>query len=356
VTDAGASCGENFVNSSGTLDGVTIVGGHEYAETITDEYPPGGWTDSSGNENGDKCAWISSGQGASQNITLSTGTFAVQSTWANDFNSGAGGCEVSHPIFGGGGGANTVSVTNPGSQSGTVGTAASLQIHASDSASGQTLSYGATGLPGGLTINPKTGLISGTPTTAGTYAVTVTVTDTTGANGSTAFTWTITSSGGCTARQLLGNRGFETGSAAPWVATTGVIEPASAGEPAYSGNYLAWLDGYGVPHTDTLAQTVTLPTGCLHYTFGFWRYIDTFEDQLAAYDRLKVQVLNASGQVVKTLATFTNLNADFQYDHQSYSLAAFAGQKITVKFTGVETDNGGGTTDFVLDNTAISVS
>src|ERR1700733_6895421 len=37
---------------------------------------------------------------------------------------------------GGGGGANTVTVTGPGNQSGTVGTAASLQVHASDSASG----------------------------------------------------------------------------------------------------------------------------------------------------------------------------------------------------------------------------
>ena len=100
IPDAGQSCGQNFVNagSAGTLDGVTIVEGHEYAETITDQFPAGGWTDARGEENGDKCAWISSGQGASQNIPLSTGSFAVQSTWANDFNGGRGGCEVSHPI------------------------------------------------------------------------------------------------------------------------------------------------------------------------------------------------------------------------------------------------------------------
>jgi serine protease len=102
VTDAGASCGQGFVNPgpAGALDGVTLVAGHEYAETLTDPYPSSGWIDSSGNENGDKCAWISAGQGASQNVTLSTGTFAVQSTWANDFNGGVGGCEASHPIVG----------------------------------------------------------------------------------------------------------------------------------------------------------------------------------------------------------------------------------------------------------------
>jgi len=95
----------------------------------------------------------------------------------------------------------TVTVTNPGSQTGTAGTAASLQIQASDSAAGQTLTYAATGLPAGLSISSSTGLISGTPATAGTYTVTVTATDSTGASGSATFTWTISSAstggGGC---------------------------------------------------------------------------------------------------------------------------------------------------------------
>ena len=99
----------------------------------------------------------------------------------------------------GGGSGNTVTVTNPGSQTGFVGTAASLQINASDSASGQTLTYSASGLPAGLSINSSSGLITGTPTTAGTSSVTVTATDTTGANGSASFTWTISAPCPCSA-------------------------------------------------------------------------------------------------------------------------------------------------------------
>jgi serine protease len=101
VTDAGSSCGSHFVNSTraGANDGITIVEGHEYAETITDQNPSGGWTDWMGYENGDKCAWISPGSsGGAFNLTLRTGTYAMQTTWANDGASGAGACEGRHAI------------------------------------------------------------------------------------------------------------------------------------------------------------------------------------------------------------------------------------------------------------------
>jgi hypothetical protein len=106
----------------------------------------------------------------------------------------------------GGGGGNTVTVTSPGNQTSTVGTAASAQVSGGDSQSGQTLTYSATGLPAGLSINASTGLISGTPTTAGTSTVTVTATDTTGATGSASFTWTVNpTSGTCGTTNLALN-------------------------------------------------------------------------------------------------------------------------------------------------------
>jgi serine protease len=90
MPDMPFTCGANAVNSggSGNLDGVSIVGGHEFAEVITDPFPNSGWLDSAGQENADKCAWITSGPGAMYDLYLSTGTFAVQSLWSNS----AGGC------------------------------------------------------------------------------------------------------------------------------------------------------------------------------------------------------------------------------------------------------------------------
>jgi subtilase family serine protease len=279
-----------------------------------------------------------------------------------DMASGLGspdGATLPATLCGGGGTTgNTVTVTNPGNQTSTVGTAVSLQIKGSDSASGQTLTYSATGLPAGLSIS-SSGLISGAPTTAGSSSVTVTAKDTTGAAGSASFTWTVNSATGtCTAKQLLGNPGFESGNTV-WSATSDVILDNSETEPyeqSHSGSWFAWLDGYGTPHTDTVAQAVTLPTGCHNYTLSFWKHIDTSESTSSAVDTLKVQLLNSSGTVLTTLATFSNLNAASGYQQASYSIAGYAGQKVTLKFTGTETDKGFGTTDFTLDDAAINVS
>ncbi len=89
ITDAGANCGANF-NNLGYTAGQTIVEGHEFAETVTDQYPSSGWLDSGGSENGDKCAWSS----ATNYASFSTGAFPVQPLWSNASNGGA--CVMSY--------------------------------------------------------------------------------------------------------------------------------------------------------------------------------------------------------------------------------------------------------------------
>ncbi len=158
---------------------------------------------------------------------------------------------------------------------------------------------------------------------------------------------------GCTPTQLLGNPGFETGTAAPWSASSGVISN-NAKEPPHTGTWDAWLDGYGTTHTDTLSQTVTLPAGCTSYNLSFWLHVDTAETTTTTvFDTLKVQVLNSAGTVLSTLHTYSNLDHITGYAQRTFSLSAFAGQKITLKFTGSEDFEL--QTSFVIDDTAINV-
>lgn len=112
------------------------------------------------------------------------GAYEIGSTWTNLPSQ-----QVTVPS------GNVVTVTSPDNQTGTVGTPVSLQMAASDTQSGQTLTWIASGLPGGLMIS-SSGLISGTPGTASVYNPVITATDTTGAYGTTSFTWTENAAGG----------------------------------------------------------------------------------------------------------------------------------------------------------------
>jgi hypothetical protein len=249
----------------------------------------------------------------------------------------------------------TVTVTNPGNQAGSVGTPVSLQIQASDSDPDQALTYSATGLPKGLSINSSTGLISGTPTTPESRQVIVTVHDTTGVSGSASFTWTISPSAVCSPNQLLKNPGFEAGVIRPWRGSDVAIE-AAEGIPAQSGSWLAWFGGSGEPRTDTLAQTVTIPADCTKATLSFWLYIESSDPATAAYDTFTAQVLNTQNVVEATLGTFSNLNAGSGYVRHSYPLTSYIGQTITIRFTGTETLGGGYITDFFEDTNQLALS
>lgn len=77
IPDAGASCGVGSVNNPGTLDGVSIVEGHEQAETETDPFPNTGWLDSGGSEIGDKCAWTNLIDNSN------AGGYPTQPLWSN---------------------------------------------------------------------------------------------------------------------------------------------------------------------------------------------------------------------------------------------------------------------------------
>jgi hypothetical protein len=225
-----------------------------------------------------------------------------------------------------------------------VGAATSLQVSAADSG-GAALTYTATGLPTGLSINASTGLISGTPAAAGVFSPTVGAHDTTGAAGSASFTWTIANAGGtgCTG-QLVKNPGFESG-ATSWAATGGVIQ--TDGAHSHSGRGYSWLDGYGRTHTDTLSQVVSIPVGC-HATLSYYLYISSSDTSTTAHDNLTVTAGSS------TVQSFSNVNRGSGYVLRSVDVSAFAGQTVTLKWTGVE--NSSLATSFFVDDVAVNLS
>lgn len=245
---------------------------------------------------------------------------------------------------------NTVTVTHPGNRTGTVGTATSLQLTGSSSGAGQTLTWSATGLPAGLSINATTGLVSGTPTTAVTASVTVTARDTTGATGSTSFTWTI-SGGGTPSGNLLKNPGFESGFV-DWTGTNGPITN-NTGRAARTGTWKMWLGGNGSTSTENESQTVAIPATATTASLSFWIAIDTAETTAGtAYDTARVQIV--SGTTTSTLATYSNLNKSSGYVQKTFDLSAYKGKTVTLKF--LMNEDSSLQTSFVVDDTAINVS
>jgi hypothetical protein len=83
-----------------------------------------------------------------------------------------------------------IAVTDPGKQTSVLGGAVSLHIDAADASPTETLAYQAAELPVGLSIDPASGLISGTPTARGKKHVTVTVSDSVD-SARVAFTWNV---------------------------------------------------------------------------------------------------------------------------------------------------------------------
>ncbi|WP_412542310.1 putative Ig domain-containing protein [Longispora sp. K20-0274] len=150
----------------------------------------------------------------------------------------------------------------------------------------------------------------------------------------------------CTS-QVVANGGFESG-ATPWTATSGVVSAATTAEPAHGGTQIAWLDGYGSTHTDTLSQSVTLPSGCSTATLSYWLHIDTKETGSTVYDKLITQVGST------TVASYSNVNAAAGYVQRTVNMTAYIGQTVTLKFTG--TEDASLATNFVIDDVSLTLT
>ncbi len=162
---------------------------------------------------------------------------------------------------------------------------------------------------------------------AGTYTVRETVKDNTGAPIARVHFVTVS------AKQLLSNTGFETGTAAPWSMNAGLQQNNSS--LAHSGNWYAAIGAGGTGlHYDHASQNVTIPSGNTSATLAFFLQITTADTGSIAHDKLTVQVFNTAGTLLATLATYSNLDATSGYVQHSLSMTPYIGQKVTIKFIG----------------------
>ncbi|MFD0378504.1 M1 family aminopeptidase [Streptomyces sp. NPDC127112] len=168
------------------------------------------------------------------------------------------------------------------------------------------------------------------------------------AHAGTAPTGTAHQAAACTPAQVVANGGFESGTS-PWSQSqTGLITNRT-GQSAHSGGWFAWLNGVGTTHTDTLSQSVSVPAGCSTATLSFWLHVDTAERTTSVkYDTLTAKIGST------TLATYSNLDKNTGYVQKSFDVSAFAGQTVTVSFTGSEDSSL--QTGFVVDDVALDTS
>ena len=237
---------------------------------------------------------------------------------------------------GSGTGTNTVTVGNPGNQTSTVGTAASVQVGATDSASGQTLTYSASGLPAGLSINSSTGLISGTPTTAGTSSVTVTAKDTTGASGTASFSWTVNSGGGTGP----GTGGVDISAGGPAAAPFAADEDFTGGATAATTNAIT-TTGVTNPAPQSVYQhnrygnfTYTIPglTAGASYNVR----LDFAEEYWTTAGSRTFNVLINGTQVLTNFDIFATAGGEFKAVAESFNAIASSAGAVTIQFVSVK--------------------
>ena len=171
-------------------------------------------------------------------------------------------------------------IVNPGSRSDAVGLPVSLQIQASDS-DDDDLTFSATNLPAGLSIDTDTGLISGTPTTTTTYSTSVTVSDASESD-TAVFSWHIQVAPSLVVTPMPSQPAREAGTNITYTATAsggvnvvyqwefGDGTPATAysasnsvshsfAEPGVYYVTLTVSDDFGNPQIQTFVQAIHLP-------------------------------------------------------------------------------------------------
>lgn len=178
-----------------------------------------------------------------------------------------------------------------------------------------------------------------TPTTAGPTATPTT--------GPTATPTPTATSG--TGTELIRNGGFESGSTNWTESSSGGYELVSTDRPR-SGSNSAYMCDYNTC-TESLYQTITVPSGATSATLTFYSYISSQETGTTAYDYLKLQIRNSSGTVLATPKTLSNASTKNAWVSSTVDLTSYKGQTIQIYF--LATNGSSYPTAFYVDDVSV---
>jgi Papain family cysteine protease len=195
--------------------------------------------------------------------------------------------------------------------------------------------------------SPITGATSALYTVAylnpsdGGHSYDVVITNASGTTTANAATFTVNG------QQLLVNPGFEDGDSGAWVWNTSL---ASSKANPFRNNtanphggawytYLGYWDGLDSGNTGLLEEPVNIPTGAGSVSLGYWVRQLTGQTPpigqtppYAALDTLTIRILDASGNTLRTLRTYSNQNVDrLLWTRDTFDLGPLKGQSIRVQ-------------------------
>ncbi|MDP3007763.1 MAG: M4 family metallopeptidase [Methylococcales bacterium] len=183
----------------------------------------------------------------------------------------------------------------------------------------------------------------------GSHTLVAKATDTTGQYTNATMDFTINNG------QLVRNGSFEKGYGVGWSNTTGMQIGTILGQTAFDGTKMAKFCGTGSKMSVGLFQSITIPANTPSAKLSYALHIETKDTSTSvASDTFAVQIRNASGAVLNTLATYSNLNAATGYKVYNLDLSAYKGQTVQLYFLGAE--DGALATGFILDKVNLIVS
>ena len=115
------------------------------------------------------------------------------------------------------------------------------------------------------------------------------------------------------------------------------------------------MAGRGAIRTDTLYQTVTIPSTACAATLKLWLKITTAETTTSVqYDKVAVQVRDTANVVLGTLATYSNLNKTTGYVERTFDVAAWKGRTVRIFLNA--TEDASLATSFFVDDTSLTIT